>query len=218
MGLLRPRLLLPIELRPRLSDEELRFVFLHELAHLKRHDIAIDWCLAILQTLHWFNPLIALAFARARGQRELARDAMVLAATAPTQQNSYGQTIVKLVESFARIGSILFEERAVLALAIGTMVRRSAVAVTAVIVVIVAPYILSTFLSNGATQWLLRVTPAAGFAIQGAYPRYPQITVSSSALGGGYYPLAPWAGLAVLTGWAAAALALAVFLLRRRDA
>jgi len=106
---------------------------------------------------------------------------------------------------------------AVLALAIGTMVRRSAVAVTAVIVVIVAPYILSTFLSNGATQWLLRVTPAAGFAIQGAYPRYSQITVSSAA-GGGYYPLAPWAGLAVLTGWAAAALALAVFLLRRRDA
>ncbi len=97
------------------------------------------------------------------------------------------------------------------------MVRRSAVAVTAVIVVIVAPYILSTFLSNGATQWLLRVTPAAGFAIQGAYPRYSQITVSSAA-GGGYYPLAPWAGLAVLTGWAAAALALAVFLLRRRDA
>ena len=34
----------------------------------------------------------------------------------------------------------------------------------------------------------------------------------------GYYPLAPWAGLAVLCAWAAVVLALAAFLLRRRDA
>jgi len=111
----------------------------------------------------------------------------------------------------------LFAVAALLALAIGTMVRHSAVAVTAVIVVIVAPYILATVLSADATQWLLRVTPAAGFAIQGAYPRYPQITASYSAVGG-YYPLVPWAGLAVLCAWAAAALGLAAYLLRRRDA
>jgi ABC-type transport system involved in multi-copper enzyme maturation permease subunit len=111
----------------------------------------------------------------------------------------------------------LFAIAAVLALAIGAMLRHSAVAVTAVIVVIVAPYILGTVLSAGATQWLLRVTPAAGFALQGAYPRYSQVTASYSAVGG-YYPLAPWGGLAVLCGWAAAALGLAAFLLRRRDA
>jgi hypothetical protein len=64
---------------------------------------------------------------------------------------------------------------------------------------------------------LFRVTPAAGFAIQSAYPRYPQVTASYTTAGG-YYPLAPWAGFAVLCVWAAAALALAVFLLRRRDA
>jgi ABC-type transport system involved in multi-copper enzyme maturation permease subunit len=34
----------------------------------------------------------------------------------------------------------------------------------------------------------------------------------------GYYPLAPWAGLAVLCGWAAIALALALWTLSRRDA
>jgi len=33
-----------------------------------------------------------------------------------------------------------------------------------------------------------------------------------------YYPLAPWAGLAVECGWAAAALAVAHYRLRRRDA
>ena len=34
----------------------------------------------------------------------------------------------------------------------------------------------------------------------------------------GFYPLAPWAGFAVLCGWTALALGLATYLLRRRDA
>ena len=108
---------------------------------------------------------------------------------------------------------------AVLALAIAAMLRRSAAAVTAGIVVIVLPYILGTTgaLPGAAAQWLLRVTPAAAFAIQQSVPAYPQVTASYTPLNG-YFPLAPWAGFAVLCGYAAAALAAAWFLLRRRDA
>jgi uncharacterized membrane protein len=71
-------------------------------------------------------------------------------------------------------------------------------------------------LPSGAGGWLLRLTPAAGFAIQQSSPAYSQ--VASSYLPPDYYPLAPWAGFAVLCGYAALALGLAVFLLRRRDA
>jgi ABC-type transport system involved in multi-copper enzyme maturation permease subunit len=108
---------------------------------------------------------------------------------------------------------------AVLALAIGTALRRSAGAVTAVIVVIVLPYILGTaaVLPVGAENWLLRVTPAAAFAIQQRLPAYPQVTASYTPTAG-YFPLAPWAGFAVLCAWAALALGVAVILLRRRDA
>ena len=108
---------------------------------------------------------------------------------------------------------------AVLALAIGTMLRRSAAAVTAVIVAIVLPYILSvaSVLPAGAAGWLLRVSPAAAFAIQQSIPQYPQVaSLYTSATG--YFPLAPWAGFAVLCGYAALALGLAVALLRKRDA
>jgi ABC-type transport system involved in multi-copper enzyme maturation permease subunit len=52
---------------------------------------------------------------------------------------------------------------------------------------------------------------------QGVLPAYPQVA-STYTPQYGYYPLAPWAGLAVLCAWTAAALALAAFLLRRRDA
>jgi ABC-type transport system involved in multi-copper enzyme maturation permease subunit len=113
----------------------------------------------------------------------------------------------------------LFAVAAVLAVGIGAILLRNAAAVTAVIVVIILPYILArpAVLPVGATQWLLRITPAAGFAIQQSIPQYPQVS-SAYTPSNGYYPLAPWAGFAVLCGYAALALGLAIILLRRRDA
>jgi ABC-type transport system involved in multi-copper enzyme maturation permease subunit len=108
---------------------------------------------------------------------------------------------------------------AVLALAVGALMRRSAAAVTIVIVAIVLPYILAvaSVLPLGVSDWLLRLTPAAAFAVQQAATAYPQVDALYSP-NGGYYPLAPWAGFAVLCAYAALAMAAAVILLRRRDA
>jgi ABC-2 family transporter protein len=150
--------------------------------------------------------LVAAAIALPLGERQL-RDSGVFIDPVTTL------TQVRLV-----VGTgVLFGVAAVVALAVGTMVRRSAIAVTTVIVVIVVPYILATFTTSGFTQWLLRIMPAAGFAIQQAYPQYPQVD-ASYVIVGGYYPLAPWAGFAVLCAWAAVTLALAAALLRWRDA
>jgi Tol biopolymer transport system component len=93
---------LPVGMLETLSREELRYVFLHELAHLKRHDIYIGWLMSLLQVLHWFNPLIWLAFYRLRADRELACDALVLAHTQSSQAKDYGRTIVSLLERFSR--------------------------------------------------------------------------------------------------------------------
>jgi ABC-type transport system involved in multi-copper enzyme maturation permease subunit len=109
---------------------------------------------------------------------------------------------------------------AVLALALGTILRRGAGPVTAVIALLVVPYFFTSpmaVLPAGATAWLLRVTPAAGFAAEQALTRYPQVA-NSYTPEYGYYPLPPWAGLAVLAAWTALALTLALVLLRRRDA
>ena len=108
----------------------------------------------------------------------------------------------------------------VLALALGTALRRSAGAVTAAIGVVILPYLLAVIpgvLPVGAEAWLLRVTPAAGFAIQQLTPAYPQVT--DNTVGGlDNFPLAPWAGFGVLCAWGAVALFAAAWLLRRRDA
>jgi ABC-type transport system involved in multi-copper enzyme maturation permease subunit len=111
---------------------------------------------------------------------------------------------------------------AVLALAIGTIVRRSAPAVAIVIVVIFVPYLLAFGPlagqgSTGGGGWELQITPAAALSVQQAVPQFHQL-IANYPLNSGYYPLAPWAGLAVECAWAAAVLALAYYMLRRRDA
>ncbi len=99
---------------------------------------------------------------------------------------------------------------AVLAVAIGTMLRRSAAAVAAVIVAIILPYVLATAspLPGGVSDRLLRLTPAAAFAVQQSQPQYPQVISGYPPLFG-YYPLPAWAGFAVLCAYAALALGLA---------
>ena len=125
-------------------------------------------------------------------------------------------TEVRLVAGTAALLAIT----AVLALAAGTILRNAAGAITAVVALTVVAYFFSVplaVLPAGAADWLLRVTPAAGFAIQQYVPAYPQVNNVYTPQHG-YFPLAPWAGFGVLCLWAAAALCLATVLLRRRDA
>jgi len=129
--------------------------------------------------------------------------------------------IPALTEARMAVGTaLLLAVAAVLALAIGTMARRSMVAIVSVIVVIFIPYILvnvASLLPGTTAEWLLRVLPIAAFSVQQPYPAYHQVA-APYAPSNGYYPLAPWAGIGVLALWAAVALVTASWLLRRRDA
>jgi ABC-type transport system involved in multi-copper enzyme maturation permease subunit len=130
-------------------------------------------------------------------------------------------TALTLVRIIAGTG-ILLTLTAIAVLALGAVVRRSAGAITAGILVfvlpsLIGPGILGPGASGGAATWLYRITPAAGFSALAALPRSALVDYPYT-LANGYYPLPPWAGLAVLGLYAIAALALAAFLLRRRDA
>lgn len=101
-GLWRKRLLLPDGLCEQLSPGELQHVLLHELAHMKRRDPEVHWLLAILQILHWFNPVLWFAFARMRADRELATDDLALSRTEPSDRRLYGETVLKLLDGITQ--------------------------------------------------------------------------------------------------------------------
>ncbi|MFI6284979.1 ABC transporter permease subunit [Streptomyces sp. NPDC051018] len=105
---------------------------------------------------------------------------------------------------------------AVLALAVGALLRHTAAAVGAVIVVIVLPLLLIEGLPVGVGQWLQRFTPTAGFALHDTRIRYDQVT-SLCLPQDGCFPQGPWVGFATLGGYAVLVLAVAVWRLRRSD-
>lgn len=101
---------------------------------------------------------------------------------------------------------------AVLALGLAALVKRAVVAIGLAIGLVVVPYLLAT---AGLAPWLLMITPAAGFAITQSVPTFAHVDVNMSLLGI-YYPLPPWAGLAVTCAYAALALGAAIAAHRRK--
>jgi hypothetical protein len=101
--------------------------------------------------------------------------------------------------------AVLLALVAVLSLAVATIARHTAVAIPLVILPLLVPSIVSTGLPLSVANWLTRLTPAAGFAVQQTIERYDTA-------------IAPLVGLGVLAAYAAGALGVATVLLRRWDA
>ncbi|MGI6706794.1 MAG: M56 family metallopeptidase [Clostridia bacterium] len=97
-GFLKPRICIAPEMVRCLSHEELEHILLHELVHLKRGDILINWIMMVLQALHWFNPIVWAAFRRMKQDCELACDAHVLSFLKSIDRKEYGRTIINLLK------------------------------------------------------------------------------------------------------------------------
>ncbi|MDU2065180.1 MAG: BlaR1 family beta-lactam sensor/signal transducer [Sporomusaceae bacterium] len=104
VGVVQPHLVLPIGMVQFLSKMDLRYIFLHELAHLQRKDLYVNWIIAFFQIIHWFNPLIWYAFYQMRQDRELACDASVLSLLEPEECHHYGVAIIAFLERYSYQG------------------------------------------------------------------------------------------------------------------
>ena len=100
-GVWRPQIWLPRGWAEEWEEIELRHVLLHELGHIRRHDLLAQWVCALACCLHWFNPLAWLLATRARADRELACDAWVLARGSTEGWEdfpvAYGRTLIRIV-------------------------------------------------------------------------------------------------------------------------
>lgn len=84
-GLLRPSVLLPAHARE-WSDDRIRIVLSHELAHIRRNDWFIQIAAEAIRSLFWFNPLIWIACTRLRRESEQACDDVVLGQHVPARE------------------------------------------------------------------------------------------------------------------------------------
>lgn len=84
-----------------LSDKELEYILLHELAHYKRKDVPVNYLLLFLQVVHWFNPVIWYCFRRIRQDMEFATDEQVLSILDSNEYKDYGRALLTVLEGNA---------------------------------------------------------------------------------------------------------------------
>lgn len=91
-GLLRPRILIPFGL----SDDERAFILRHEQFHLQRKDHLIKPLGFALLVIHWFNPLVWLAFALMVKDMEMSCDELVLSEAGVGIVREYSTSLLSL--------------------------------------------------------------------------------------------------------------------------
>lgn len=98
-GLLKPVILLPPAFREEKSPTQLRMMIAHELAHIKRRDLAWEWLTAIARVVFFFHPLVIVAARENRLAAEMAADELVVTVSGLERVDYAGM----LVEVAARI-------------------------------------------------------------------------------------------------------------------
>ena len=92
LGLFRPRIYLPFGL----GEADRGHVLAHEREHIRRGDQVVKLLGFLLLCLHWFNPLVWLAYALLCRDIELACDEHVVRNMGSGERADYSQTLLEL--------------------------------------------------------------------------------------------------------------------------
>lgn len=102
VGMLRPRIYIPIQLISDYSETDMRYMLLHELQHYKHRDSFINCLMNIAAIVYWFNPAVWCALRQARSDREIACDTFVLQMLDADDYIGYGNTLLNFAQKVSR--------------------------------------------------------------------------------------------------------------------
>jgi beta-lactamase regulating signal transducer with metallopeptidase domain len=92
LGLVRPKIYLPVGL----SKEEQNYILIHEQTHIHRKDHIIKIIAFLIVSIHWFNPLVWIAFVLMSTDMELSCDERVLKVMDEDIKKPYANTLLSL--------------------------------------------------------------------------------------------------------------------------
>lgn len=96
-GIIWPTIVLPSDASG-WSDQRIRLVLLHELAHIVRRDVLSQFIADLCSAVYWFNPLVWKAAKGLRVEREKACDDWVL--DAGIASTDYAQTLLEVARGY----------------------------------------------------------------------------------------------------------------------
>jgi beta-lactamase regulating signal transducer with metallopeptidase domain len=92
LGLIRPKIYLP----DRLNATERNYILLHEQTHIRRKDHIIKILAFLTLSIHWFNPLVWIAFMLMSTDMELSCDEKVLKEMNEDIKKPYANSLLSL--------------------------------------------------------------------------------------------------------------------------
>lgn len=100
LGLSKPVIILPRALPERFSEEELKMILIHELAHIKRFDFLINLIQSMLGIILYFHPAFHLLKANLAKERESICDDWVIYMTG--KRCAYARCLMNIGEDLTR--------------------------------------------------------------------------------------------------------------------
>jgi len=101
VGIIRPLILLPSAALIGLSSDQLESVLLHELAHIRRRDLWVNFIQGLVEVMLFFHPAVWWMSSRLRAERELCCDDAVL--DRGTSGPVYARALLRLSEQRLRV-------------------------------------------------------------------------------------------------------------------
>lgn len=102
MGLFRPKIYLPTTL----SREEKGYILFHEQTHIKRFDHMVKILSFFVLCMHWFNPLVWLAFFLSNRDMEMSCDEAVIKEMGNDMKKEYSSSLLSLATGKRIVGGI----------------------------------------------------------------------------------------------------------------
>lgn len=96
IGVFKPVILLPVKLLSGLTEKQIEAILIHELAHLKRNDYAINIIQSLVEVLFFYHPAIWWLSSNARTERENCCDDLAISITG--EAINYANALVELKE------------------------------------------------------------------------------------------------------------------------
>ena len=95
LGVIKPKIYIPLYL----SNQEREYVILHEQTHIKRRDYIVKFAAYFVLCLHWFNPLVWLAFMLLSVDLEMSCDERVIKEMGGDTKKDYSRSLLTLASN-----------------------------------------------------------------------------------------------------------------------
>lgn len=193
LGFFRPKIYIPFGLEPRQREH----VLCHESAHIQRRDYLIKPLGFLLLAIHWFNPLVWLAFHLMSRDMEMSCDEKVLSQLGEEARREYSLSLLSIGSRrrFPAPNPLAFGETGVKERVVNVMKFRRAKRWVTVAAAVAVVAVTAACAANPAGESLLPSASPASADSGGAGG------TSSATLATGIYDEADQHLLEVLTTW-----------------